>query len=169
MWDPFFKIFRLLNSDQDPFHLSLGLTLAMVAGLTPLMSLHNLVVLLLVMVLRANISAFMFGLGSFTLLAYMLDPLFHSVGLYLLQLPSLSEMWTGMYNSSFWRLTRFNNTIVLGSLAVSVVALVPTFFLMRVLVELYRKHIQKRFAAATGRAQNLLRFGRLFSRIGSDG
>ena len=37
----------------------------MIAGLTPLLSLHNVVVLLLVFILRVNLAAFLLGLALF--------------------------------------------------------------------------------------------------------
>ncbi len=73
------KLLRVLNSETDPGQISLGLCFAMIAGLTPLLSLHNLVVLLLVCILRVNLSAFLLGLAVFTGIAYLLDPLFHHI------------------------------------------------------------------------------------------
>ncbi|MCA9481390.1 MAG: DUF2062 domain-containing protein, partial [Nitrospira sp.] len=71
------KLLRVLNSETEPGQISLGFGLAMIAGLTPLLSLHNLLVLLLVCVLRVNLSAFLLGLALCTGIAYALDPLFH--------------------------------------------------------------------------------------------
>ena len=47
-----------------------------------------LVLLLLVFVLRVNLSAFLLGLVIFTGFAYLLDPLFHSLGLAILTAPN---------------------------------------------------------------------------------
>jgi uncharacterized protein (TIGR03546 family) len=59
----------------------------------------------------------------------------------LLTLPSLKGMWTSMYNSDFWRLAHFNNTLTLGSLVVSLALAVPLFFVSKVLIVQYRAHI----------------------------
>ncbi|MEJ2231585.1 MAG: TIGR03546 family protein, partial [Nitrospirales bacterium] len=118
------KLLRVLNSETDPGQISLGLCFAMVAGLTPLLSLHNLVVLLLVLVLRVNLSAFLLGLALFTGIAYLLDPLFHSLGLAILTAPALQELWTALYQSIWWRIERFHNSIVMGSLTFSLVLFV---------------------------------------------
>ena len=45
MLKTFAKFLKILNSDAAPGQISLGFAFAMIAGLTPLMSLHNLVVL----------------------------------------------------------------------------------------------------------------------------
>lgn len=135
------KFLKVLNSDAEPGQISLALCLAMIAGLTPLLSLHNLIVLLLVLVLRANLSAFILGWLVFSGLAYLLDPLFNGFGLAILQAESLRGLWTALYKQTFFRLAHFNNSIVMGSLAFSLIAFIPLFFLSNVMVKRYREHV----------------------------
>lgn len=135
------KLLRVLNSETDPSQISLGVAFAMVAGLTPLVSLHNLAVLLLVLILRVNLSAFLLGLATFTGIAYLLDPLFHQLGFALLTSSSLEPRWTALYNQTLWRLERFNNTIVMGSLALSLLLFVPLVIVSNMLIRRYRAHV----------------------------
>lgn len=135
------KLLKVLNSDAEPGQISLALCLAMVAGLTPLMSLHNLLVLLLVLVLRANLSAFLLGLVVFTGIAYLLDPLFHQLGLAALTAGPLNGLWTSLYNIPLFRLANFNNSIVMGSLLFSLVLFVPLLLAGNRLIRAYRQHI----------------------------
>lgn len=135
------KFLKILNSDAEPGQISLGFAFAMIAGFTPLMSLHNLVVLLLVLVFRVNLSAFLLGLALWTGLAYALDPLFHQVGLAVLTAPALQGLWTSLYNMTLWRLERFNNSIVMGSLVVSLVLFIPLVLIGNLLVRKYRDHV----------------------------
>ena len=135
------RLLRVLNSETNPGQISLGFCFAMVAGLTPLLSLHNVLVLLLVLVLRVNLSAFLLGLAVFSGIAYLLDPLFHWNGLEILTAPALQDLWTSLYNSTMWRLERFNNTIVMGSLVFSLVLFVPLYFLSNQLILRYRQHV----------------------------
>jgi uncharacterized protein (TIGR03546 family) len=141
MLRPLLKLLRVLNSETRPAQISLAVCFAMVAGLTPLASLHNLVVLLLVLVVRVNLSAFLLALALFTGLAYLLDPYFHTVGLALLQASALRETWTALYNTTLGRIEHFNNTLVMGSLAVSLVAFVPLFLVANFLIRRYREHV----------------------------
>ena len=141
MFDGLIKILKVLNSETSPVQISLALALGMVAGLTPLLSLHNLLVLCLVLVLRVNLSTFLLGLAVFSGVAYLFDPLFHRIGLWLLTQPALQDMWTSLYNSVIWRLTRYNNTIVMGSLTVSVVLFLPLIWLTNTLIRRYRDHV----------------------------
>lgn len=135
------KFLKILNSDAEPGQISLGFAFAMIAGFTPLMSLHNLLVLLLILFLRVNLSSFLLGLALFSTLAFALDPLFHQIGLAILTLPALSDLWTALYNSALWRLERFNNSIVMGSLIVSLALFVPMVLVGNVLVRRYREHV----------------------------
>ena len=135
------KFLKILNSDADPGQISLAFCFAMVAGLTPLLSLHNLFVLLLVFILRVNLAAFLLGLALFTGVAYLLDPLFHLLGLAVLTAASLEGLWTSLYQSVWWRLEYFNNSIVMGSLVFSVGLFVPVLLLTNLLIRRYRQHV----------------------------
>jgi len=165
MWEPLVKFLKLLNSEQAPHQLSLGLAFAMIVGLTPTLSLHNLLVLFLLLTLRANLSTFVLGWALFSLLGLLLDPLFHAIGLKLLSLPELEQMWTTMYNSSFWRLSQFNNTILLGSLLFSVLCFLPMFFLSNRLIRLYRLRWQERMGRFYQRYIKLFKLGQFVSRF----
>lgn len=132
---------KIISSEAEPGQISLALGLSMVAGFTPLFSLHNILILLLVLLLRVNLSAFLLGLAFFSGLAYALDPLFHRLGLAVLTANSLNGLWTTLYNSTVWRLERFNNSIVMGSLLVSLVLLVPFCFLANWTIRRYREHL----------------------------
>lgn len=138
MLDPIIKLLKALNSETEPAQISLALVLGMIAGFTPFWSLHNLLVLLLVMILRVNVSAFVAGLGLFSLLAYALDPMFHKLGHYVLTLDSLKATWTSMYNSTLWRVENFSNTIVMGSLLFSLLLFIPGHYIFKWLIVKYR-------------------------------
>ncbi len=135
------KIFKTLNSETEPFQISLALSFAMIAGLTPLWSLHNILVLLLVLILRINLTTFMLGWLGFSGVAYVLDPLFHVFGLHILTNNSLHGLWTALYNSPLWRLSNYNNSILMGSLVISLGLFVPLFFLSNLVISKYREHI----------------------------
>jgi uncharacterized protein (TIGR03546 family) len=133
------RFLKILNSQAAPGQIGLGVCFGMVVGLTPLMSLHNLGVLLLVFVLRVNLSTFLLALALFSGCAYLLDPLFHSVGLFLLTAPSLEGVWTALYDVPLMRLTGFNHSIRMGSLFLSALLFAPAYLLVCALVRRYRE------------------------------
>ncbi len=155
-----YKLVQVISSETEPGQISLGFAFALIAGFTPLLSLHNVLVLFLILLLRVNLSAFFLGLAVFSGVAYLLDPLFHRVGLTVLTTGSLEGLWTAFYNSTLWRLERFNNSIVMGSLVVSLVLFVPFYLLSNQLILKYREHflawVQKTKLA---HVLNILRYG----------
>ena len=134
------KLLKVLNSEAEPSQISLAFCFSMVIGLTPLYSLHNLLVIFLVLILRVNLSAFLLGWVFFSGLAYLLDPVFHRIGLFLLTASSLEGIWTYLYNLTIFRLENFNNTIVMGSLFFSIVLFVPLYVVLNLLIRKYREH-----------------------------
>jgi uncharacterized protein (TIGR03546 family) len=137
------SLLKVLNSETEPGQISLAFCLAMIAGFTPFWSLHNLLVLLLVLVIRVNLSAFLLGLAFFSGLAFALDPLFHRIGLAVLTAAPLEGFWTLLYNSTLWRLERFNNTIVMGSLVSSLLLCIPLYPALNWAIRRYRDHVMK--------------------------
>ena len=135
------KLLTVLNSETEPGQISLALAFSLIVGLTPLWSLHNLIVVLLVLLLRVNLSAFLLGTAFFSGVAYLLDPVFHRLGLAVLLAPSLEGVWTSLYNSTLWRVERFNNSVVMGSLLVSLVLFVPTVIGCNWAIKKYRVHV----------------------------
>ncbi len=135
------KLLRVLNSETNPAQISLAFCLAMLAGLTPFSSLHNLMPLFLVLILRVNLSSFLVGLAFFSGVAYLLDPVFHQIGLGVLKAEALQNLWTQCYNNPFIRLTRFNNTILMGSLVFSLLFFIPLFMATNLFIRKYRDHI----------------------------
>ncbi|TQV84304.1 TIGR03546 family protein [Exilibacterium tricleocarpae] len=135
------KLLKVLNAEDNPAQIALAVCLAAILGLTPLLSLHNLLILFLVLVLRVNISAFLLFALVFSGIAYLLDPLFHRLGHSLLTAEGLQGMWTLLYNTAAGRLSEFNNTLTLGSLVFAVALSVPLFFAAKTGVDRYRARL----------------------------
>lgn len=135
------KLFTVLNSEAEPGQVSLALAFSLIVGLTPLWSVHNLFILLLVLLLRVNVSAFLLGTAFFSGVAYLFDPLFHRLGLAVLMAPSLEGVWTSLYNTTLWRIERFNNSIVMGSVLVSLVLFVPSVLAGNWAIRKYRERV----------------------------
>ena len=141
MFSRIIKLLRVLSSETSPMQISAGFALAMIAGLTPLISLHNLLVVFILLIFRINIAAFMLGLLFFSGIAYLLDPSFHQLGYSLLNNQNLNTLWTSMYNLSIWRLSGFNNTITMGSLVIALLAFIPVLIFSNLLIKHYRSHL----------------------------
>jgi len=122
------KLIQVLHSDTDPSQIALGFSLGMVLGLTPLVTPYNAVVLLAILFFRVNISAAIISWALFSLLSFVLDPLFNFLGIFvLMKIHALEGLWTALYNVPLIPYTRFNNSIIMGSLLFSLVMFYPVF------------------------------------------
>lgn len=135
------KLLKVLNSETDPSQISLAFSFSMFSGFLPFFTPVNLVVLFLVFILRVNLSAYFLGWAFFAGVAYLLDPLFHPIGLALLSADSLQGLWTTMYNSTLWRIQKFNNTVVMGGFVFAILFFVPLVLLSNLMVRKYRDHV----------------------------
>lgn len=134
-----FKLIKTLHSDEEPHNMAAGFALGSIIGLTPLLSLHNLFVFLIILVFNVSISAAFFGIFFFGCFAYFFDTQFHSLGYYLLvKLEFLKPLWTYLYNIPIAPLTKFYNTVVLGSLLVSIITFFPVYWGFKQIVKFYQ-------------------------------
>ncbi|MEX2605486.1 MAG: TIGR03546 family protein [Gracilimonas sp.] len=140
----FAKLLKALASEASPSQIAGGIILGMIIGLTPVASLHNLFILILILILKVNLGMAILSFTIFSGIAYLADPLFHSFGIWLLELESMQQTWTDMYNNEWWALTKFYNTVVIGSFATAVLLCIPMFPLSQFGVLQYRKHIHEK-------------------------
>jgi uncharacterized protein (TIGR03546 family) len=137
------NLFKALNSESSPMQVSIAVALGFIVGMTPIASPHNLILLFVVCVTRLNFTAFLLSISVFSLFSYLFDPIMNNIGSWVLTHPSLNEYWTSLYQSNVWRVTRFNNTLVMGSFILSIVLSVPVIFLSRWLINTYRERVMK--------------------------
>jgi uncharacterized protein (TIGR03546 family) len=135
------NLLKILNSDADPSQISLALGFALVSGLLPFFSPLSLLILLIVFLLRVNLSAYLLGTAFFSGVAYLLDPLLHRIGLAILTAGPLEGLWTTLYNSTIWRIQRFNNSVVMGGLVFGILCFAPLVLLANALIRRYREDV----------------------------
>jgi|TARA_R110000803_G_scaffold75526_4_gene139935 uncharacterized protein (TIGR03546 family) len=133
------KLLKALSSDASPWQLALGIMFGMLVGLTPLLRLHNLIVLFIVLFFRVNLSTFLIALSLFSGLAYLLDPAMITIGESLLTHESLQSFWTALYNSDIGLLSQFFHTLTLGSFVLSVLLCPIVLFTSKILIVQYRE------------------------------
>jgi uncharacterized protein (TIGR03546 family) len=138
------SIIKTLHSAGTPGQVAAGVALGSALGLTPLVNLHNLVILSLLVLLNVSFGGGMLGWALFVPIGFLLDPLFDKIGLSLLTGPSLRPLWTDWTNTPILPFTNFNNTVVLGSFVSWVVLAIPIFFAARYGITRYRGTVGER-------------------------
>jgi uncharacterized protein (TIGR03546 family) len=139
------SLVKTLHSEGTPGQVAAGMALGAALGLTPLVNVHNLLIVALIFVLNVSVGGAMLGWALFLPLGFALDPLFDRLGRQLLlETPALTPMWTAWFNTPVLPYTNFNNTIVLGSFVAWLGLSLPIFFAARFGVARYRATLGER-------------------------
>jgi len=139
------NIIKELHSKASPAQMGCGAALGAIVGLTPFWCLHNLVILLIIMLVNVSSGAAAFAAVIFSLIAFLFDPLANAIGYWLLaDVKALEPFWTRIYNMPVIPLTKFNNTLVLGSLVLSLILFYPVYLLAIYGVKQYRAHLREK-------------------------
>jgi uncharacterized protein (TIGR03546 family) len=138
-------LLAILREGQTPRQVAGGFMLGSIVGFSPILTLQGILVWTIILVLDVNIGAAMLAFTFCTLFAYLLDPLFHWLGYQILvNFEALRAFWTALYNAPLAPLTRFNNTVVMGSFVAALILALPIYFGFKHLVIAYRKRIGSR-------------------------
>ena len=136
---------KILREGQTPNQVAGGFALGMIVGISPSITLQGLFIWLIILILDVNLSAALLAFTVFALIAFLADPLFHALGYFLLvDVDALHGLWTWMYNVPIAPLTRFYNTVVMGSFASGLILVFPVYFGMKRFVVAYRATIGAR-------------------------
>ena len=133
-------IINILRSNDSPRQLSWGVALGMMLGFIPVNSLFNLVVLVFIYLLNVNIGMVFLSAALFKVVGVFLSGGFNVIGLYILtKIVALKPFFTSFYNMPIIPWTRFNNTVVMGSVIISIILLIPCYYLVNILVKKYQQ------------------------------
>ncbi len=133
------KLIKALRSNDSPKQIAWGIALGAILGLTPFFTLHNIILIVIIILINVNLSAVIFSCILYSIIGYILDPMFHTIGYSLLvNIDFLQPLWFWLYNLPMAPFTRFNNTIVIGSLIVALILLIPHYLIFKNLVVKYR-------------------------------
>lgn len=128
-----------LQGGGDPRHVAAGFALGAALGLTPKGNLMTAVFLVLFFFLRVDKPVALASALLFTPLGYLVDGPAHGLGLFLLKFSALQPVWTFLYGLPLVPLTKFNNTVVLGNLAIGLILFAPLYLGFVRFVYFYRE------------------------------
>ena len=115
------KIWNALNHAGKPWQISMAIALGMIVGFTPILSIHNMVILFIVLIFNIHLAIFLLSVSFFGIIGLAIDPLFAIIGKDILTSSTLESLFTSWFNNPFGHITYFNNTITMGSLIVSLI------------------------------------------------
>jgi uncharacterized protein (TIGR03546 family) len=140
-----FNFLKLLNSDTGTNQLASGLAFGLILGFAPFISIQTFLVLFIIFVFRVQIGAAFLSAFFFKFVAFLFDYPAHLLGKAVLETESLKSLFTSMYNMPLVPMTRFNNSIVMGSMIVSILLFPVAYILFQMLILKYRQTVVARF------------------------
>lgn len=136
------RFLKALNANAHPGDIAHAVSLGLLLALVPKGNLLWPFLFILTMFIRMNKGALFISLILLSFVIPFIDVWVEKTGFILLTQPTLHDVYALLYATPFIGLTRFNNTMVMGSLIWAMVLYVPIYFLSRVLVQGYRTHVQ---------------------------
>lgn len=143
-----FQFIKLLNSETGTNQISTGIAAGFILGMTPFFSLQSILVFICLLIFRIQMGAAFLSAAFFAFIGYLLDPLFDTTGRFILEFPAWHPFFTQLYNLPIIPLTRFYNSIVMGSGVISLLLSPLIFWLARITVIKYRVQIVERFKSS---------------------
>lgn len=139
------KFIKAMRAGETPTQIAAGFSFGFLIGLMPFWTLQGVLLFFLLFLFNINLAAGTLAMLLCSALAYLFDPLFHSFGFFMLTgIPALQATWEAFYNLPAAPLSRFNNTVVMGSFVFGLVAVFPVFFGMKKFVVVYRAGVEER-------------------------
>lgn len=135
------SLIKLLHSENGENQIAWGLALGVFLGFAPFLSIQTLLVIFIVFIFRVQFAAAMLSAFFFKFVAFLLDPVADILGRLALENENLRPLWTKMYNVPILPMTRFNNSINMGSFIISLILCPLLFFVFKKLIIQYRSKI----------------------------
>ncbi len=141
LWNLFQSSLRGFDSSRQ---LALGVCLGILIGLLPKDSLLCYAIVVLLILSTANLLCGLISSIGFSFVGLFLDPWSHQVGQFVLNYEPLVTTWTWLSALPVMPWTRFNNTVVMGSLVIGLAAFIPIYFVSYYVFESYGSVFAKR-------------------------
>ena len=140
------SLIAALQGEDDPVYAASGFALGAAWGLVPKDNLCSVLFVLAFFFLRINKGMALASAALFTPLGFILDGPAHALGAALLSSGALHPLWTWLYNLPILPLTRFNNTVVLGNLAIGALLFWPLLVVSKRGILQYRARWKRKVA-----------------------
>ena len=135
------ELLKALGANSKPSQVANSFCIGFILGVMPKNNLLWWLVFVFFMFVRINKAGYfiMMLLGAF--ISPYLDPTFHKIGEFVLTYEPLVPVYSKLLEIPFVGFTRFNNTIVCGSLVAGIIAYIPLYIFMLVFIWVWRKWI----------------------------
>ena len=139
------KFLKAFRAGESPNQIAIGFSVGFLIGLIPFWTIQGIGLFVILIIFNINFAAATVAIILANLFAYLLDPIFHAFGFYILAgIPFLQNLWESIYNTPLGPVSRFNNTVVMGSFVSGLILFFPIFLGMKKLVIAYRSGLEEK-------------------------
>ena len=116
---------------DTPHQLGLGMAFGVAVGLIPKDSLLPYAIGVIAILSTANLLCFTIGLVVAHVISPFMDHLTHAIGSWSLTFNPLEPLWATLIELPVMPWTKFNNTVVMGTLVLGILLAIPVYTLTR--------------------------------------
>lgn len=135
---PLLSLITEALEEESPRLLAASLAFGMLLGFVPKDNLIAAALGVLMLALRFNLTVAMTSAAMFSAMAAILDPIADALGRAVLTHSAFIDFWARLYQIPLLPWTRFNNTVVMGSLLLALGLVTPMYLGAIHLIERYR-------------------------------
>jgi len=135
------KLLKSLNTNSHPGEIAHAVAIGMLLGFMPKDNVLWYLLFVFFLFVRVNRGAFLLTILVASLFARFFDPLFDSLGYAVLTFSSLKPVYAALLDIPFVAFTKFNNTIVAGSIVFSLILYIPVYIVIRIFTKSWRTYL----------------------------
>ncbi|MEE1167340.1 MAG: TIGR03546 family protein [Treponema sp.] len=139
------KLIQLLNANSKPSQIANSVCIGMLLGFIPKNNALWYILMFFFAFVRINKGCYLIFILIGSALTPLLDPLFDDLGYAILTIPSLAGFYGWLLDIPFVAFTRFNYSIVMGSMVFGLLLYAPLFAGIIYGIKAWRKYISPKF------------------------
>jgi len=141
MLKPIIKLLKALNGNLKREQIAMGFSWGLLLGLVPGGNFFWIVIFVVSFFFNHHHWSKILFMAVIKLFLGLLNPAIDAAGWGFLHMEALQPLFTSLFNMPLVPLTKFNNTLVAGGLFLGVILWLPVYFLIWLLIPLYRNKL----------------------------
>ena len=139
------NLLRAFNANIKPSQIANSFCIGLILGFMPKNNLLWFILVIFFAFVRINKPGYFIMMIIASCLSVLADPLFDKIGYAVLTFEPMQTFYAALLDIPFVAFTKFNNTIVCGSLVCGIISYIPLYVIMFFIIKAWRKWIAPKF------------------------
>lgn len=141
-------LIKSLNSNSHPGEIAHAVSIGVLLGLMPKDNALWYILFIFFAFVRINKAVYLLVILGMSLFAHTLDVYLDQIGYIVLTYEPAYPVYRFLLDIPFVAFTKFNNTVVMGSLVSGIILYIPVYIIARLLIKLWRSTIAPKIASS---------------------